>query len=107
MRPAQGAAAFRSGQKKRGSAAWPSPFRFPGAVPISPLGYYGCLWLNVGAGCWDLQPAIDPILPMDRITSLTTFVKVVDCGGFAAAARALDVSPSSVTIHIRTIEERL
>src|SRR6266700_685206 len=44
---------------------------------------------------------------MDRITSLATFVKVVDCGGFAAAARALDVSPRSVTIHIRTIEERL
>jgi DNA-binding transcriptional LysR family regulator len=44
---------------------------------------------------------------MDRITSLTTFVKVVDCNGFAAAARALDMSPSSVTIHIRTLEERL
>ncbi len=54
-----------------------------------------------------MQPAIDQILPMDRITSLATFVKVVDCGGFAAAARALDVSPRSVTIHIRTIEERL
>jgi DNA-binding transcriptional LysR family regulator len=44
---------------------------------------------------------------MDRITSLATFVKVVDCGGFAAAARALEVSPSSVTVHVRTIEERL
>jgi DNA-binding transcriptional LysR family regulator len=44
---------------------------------------------------------------MDRITSLTTFVKVVDCGGFAAAARALGVSPSSVTVHVRAIEERL
>ena len=47
------------------------------------------------------------ILIMDRITSLATFVKVVDCGGFAAAARALEVSPSSVTVHVRTIEERL
>jgi DNA-binding transcriptional LysR family regulator len=44
---------------------------------------------------------------MDRITSLTTFVKVVDCGGFAAAARALEMSPSSVTVHVRTLEERL
>jgi DNA-binding transcriptional LysR family regulator len=44
---------------------------------------------------------------MDRITSLTTFVKVVDCGGFAAAARALDMSPSSVTVYVRTMEERL
>ncbi len=44
---------------------------------------------------------------MDRLTSLATFVKVVDSGGFSAAARALDMSPSSVTIHIRTLEERL
>jgi len=44
---------------------------------------------------------------VDRFTSLTAFVKVVDCGGFAAAARALDMSPSSVTVHVRTLEERL
>lgn len=44
---------------------------------------------------------------MDRITSLTTFVKVVDSGGFAAAARALEMSPSSVTLHVQSIEERL
>jgi DNA-binding transcriptional LysR family regulator len=44
---------------------------------------------------------------MDRITSLITFVKVVDCGGFAAASRALDMSASSVTVHIRVLEERL
>jgi DNA-binding transcriptional LysR family regulator len=53
-----------------------------------------------------LRPA-QLIFVMDRITSLATFVKVVDSGGFAAAARALDVSPSSVTVHVRTIEERL
>jgi DNA-binding transcriptional LysR family regulator len=44
---------------------------------------------------------------MDRITSMVTFVKVVDCGGFAAASRALDMSASSVTVHIRVLEERL
>jgi DNA-binding transcriptional LysR family regulator len=44
---------------------------------------------------------------MDRITSLASFVKVVETGGFAAAARALEISPSSVTIHIRSLEERL
>jgi DNA-binding transcriptional LysR family regulator len=44
---------------------------------------------------------------MDRITSLATFVKVVDSGGFAAAARALEMSPSSVTLHVQSIEDRL
>jgi DNA-binding transcriptional LysR family regulator len=44
---------------------------------------------------------------MDRITSMTTFVKVVDTGGFSAAARALNLSPSVVTNHIQSLEERL
>src|ERR1700722_7787533 len=44
---------------------------------------------------------------MDRITSMATFVKVVDAGGFSAAARALNLSPSVVTNHIQALEERL
>jgi DNA-binding transcriptional LysR family regulator len=44
---------------------------------------------------------------MDRMTSMTTFVKVVDVGGFAAAARKLNISPSMVTMHVRALEERL
>lgn len=44
---------------------------------------------------------------MDRMTSMTTFVKVVEAGGFAAAARKLDMSPSSVTGHVQALEERL
>ena len=44
---------------------------------------------------------------MDRMTSMTAFVKVVDVGGFAAAARKLDMSPSMVTTHVRALEERL
>jgi DNA-binding transcriptional LysR family regulator len=44
---------------------------------------------------------------MDRMTSMTAFVKVVDVGGFAAAARKLDISPSMVTTHVRALEERL
>jgi DNA-binding transcriptional LysR family regulator len=47
---------------------------------------------------WDL---------MDRMTSMTAFVKVVDVGGFAAAARKLNISPSMVTTHVRALEERL
>jgi DNA-binding transcriptional LysR family regulator len=44
---------------------------------------------------------------MDRLTSMTTFVKVVEHGGFSAAARALDMSPSMVTTHVQALEERL
>jgi DNA-binding transcriptional LysR family regulator len=44
---------------------------------------------------------------MDRMTSMATFVKVVDSGGFSAAARALGISPSMVTTHVRALEERL
>ena len=44
---------------------------------------------------------------MDRVTSIMSFIKVADTGGFAAAARALDLSPSVVTNHIQSIEERL
>src|SRR4029453_3189199 len=44
---------------------------------------------------------------MDRMTSMTTFVKVVEAGGFAAAARKLEMSPSSVTGHVQALESRL
>jgi DNA-binding transcriptional LysR family regulator len=44
---------------------------------------------------------------MDRMASMATFVKVVDAGGFAAAGRALNMSPSTVTTHIQSLEERL
>src|SRR5262245_17946635 len=44
---------------------------------------------------------------MDRVLGMTTFVKVVDHGGFAAAARALNMSPSAVTLHIQATEDRL
>lgn len=46
-------------------------------------------------------------MSMDRLTSMTAFVKVVDNGGFSAAARALHMSPSMVTTHIQSLEERL
>jgi DNA-binding transcriptional LysR family regulator len=44
---------------------------------------------------------------MDRMTSMATFVKVVESGGFSAAARALSVSPSMATTHVQALEERL
>src|ERR1700692_674586 len=44
---------------------------------------------------------------MDRLTSLTTFVRVVDSGGFSAAARRLEMSTTMVSNHVRALEERL
>ncbi len=44
---------------------------------------------------------------MDRMTSIATFVKIADAGGFAAAARKLGVSPSTVSTQIHDLEDRL
>lgn len=44
---------------------------------------------------------------MDRMTSIATFVKIADLGGFAAAARKLGVSPATVTTQIQDLEDRL
>ena len=44
---------------------------------------------------------------MDRLTSLTVFVQVVDSGGFAAAARRLAMSTTMVSSHVRALEDRL
>jgi DNA-binding transcriptional LysR family regulator len=44
---------------------------------------------------------------MDRLTSLTAFVRVVDTGGFSAAARKLGMSTTMVSNHIQALEERL
>jgi DNA-binding transcriptional LysR family regulator len=44
---------------------------------------------------------------MDRMTSIATFVKIAEAGGFAAAARKLGVSPSTVTTQVQDLEDRL
>jgi DNA-binding transcriptional LysR family regulator len=44
---------------------------------------------------------------MDRLTSLTVFVRVVDCGGFSAAARRLNMSATMVSNHVQGLEDRL
>ncbi len=44
---------------------------------------------------------------MDRLTSLTAFVRVVDSGGFSAAGRKLNMSTSMVSNHVQALEERL
>jgi len=38
---------------------------------------------------------------------MASFVKVVESGGFSAAARTLSMSPSMVTAHVQSLEERL
>lgn len=44
---------------------------------------------------------------MDRLLSMRAFQQVVDDGGFAAAARSLDVSPAVMTRLITDLEEHL
>jgi DNA-binding transcriptional LysR family regulator len=44
---------------------------------------------------------------MDRLTSLTAFVQVVDSGGFSAAGRRLNMSTTMVSNHVHALEERL
>ena len=44
---------------------------------------------------------------MDKLLVLNTFTKVVDAGGFAAAARLLEVSPATVTEQIKALEQDL
>src|SRR4051794_34973158 len=44
---------------------------------------------------------------MDRLTSLTAFVRVVDNGGFSAAGRRLNMSVTMVSNHVQSLEDRL
>jgi len=44
---------------------------------------------------------------MDRLTSLTAFVRVVDNAGFSAAASKLNMSTTMVSNHVQALEERL
>lgn len=44
---------------------------------------------------------------MDRLTSMRVFLRVIDEGGFAAAARALDLSPAVVTRLVADLEDHL
>jgi DNA-binding transcriptional LysR family regulator len=44
---------------------------------------------------------------MDRVSSMLSFVKVVEHGGFSSAARQLNLATSVVTSHVKSLEERL
>src|ERR1700742_5305012 len=44
---------------------------------------------------------------MDRLKSLTAFVRVVDSGGFFAAGRKLNMSTTMVSNHLQSLEDRL
>ncbi len=44
---------------------------------------------------------------MDRLTSLTVFTRVVECSGFSAAARRLNMSTTTVSDHVRSLEDHL
>jgi DNA-binding transcriptional LysR family regulator len=44
---------------------------------------------------------------MDRMASLTAFVRVVDSGGFTEAAKRLNLSPTMVSNHVKALENAL
>ena len=44
---------------------------------------------------------------MDRLASLTAFVRVVENGGFTAAARRLNLSPTMISNHVQALENQL
>jgi DNA-binding transcriptional LysR family regulator len=44
---------------------------------------------------------------MDKLKSLKVFGRVVECGGFSAAARHLSMSTTMVSNHIQALEDRL
>jgi DNA-binding transcriptional LysR family regulator len=44
---------------------------------------------------------------MDRLTSMSVYLRVVEKGGFSAAAEEFDISPTMVGKHVRALEERL
>jgi DNA-binding transcriptional LysR family regulator len=44
---------------------------------------------------------------MDRLANIAAFVGVVENGGFTAAARRLNLSPTMVSNHIQELEDRL
>ena len=44
---------------------------------------------------------------MARFTSLTAFARVVETGGFSAAARKLNMSTTMVSNHVQALEDRL
>ena len=44
---------------------------------------------------------------MDRLTSLIAFSRVVETGGFSAAARRLNMSVTMVSNHVQALEDRL
>src|ERR1700724_3587030 len=44
---------------------------------------------------------------MDRLTSLTAFVRVAESGGFSAAGRKLNMSTTMVSNHVQSLEDRL
>ena len=44
---------------------------------------------------------------MDRLASITAFVRVADSGGFSAAARRLNLSKATVSDQVQALENTL
>lgn len=50
---------------------------------------------------------METIRPIDTLTGMAVFARVVECGGFSAAARSLGLSKSAVSKQVAALEERL
>ena len=44
---------------------------------------------------------------MDRLASITAFVRVAESGGFTAAARRLDLSTTTISDQVQALENAL
>jgi DNA-binding transcriptional LysR family regulator len=55
----------------------------------------------------DIKSTAGDIQPMTNLNDLLLFVQAVDCGGFAAAARQLDVPKSTVSKRVAELEKEL
>jgi DNA-binding transcriptional LysR family regulator len=61
---------------------------------------------RLSSAAWVRGRATGEVL-VDRMSNIVTFVKIAEVGGFAAAARKLGVSPSTVTTQIQDLEHYL
>jgi DNA-binding transcriptional LysR family regulator len=61
--------------------------------------------LKKGVYRWDFHN--HRFLIVDRLTSMAVFVRVVELGGFATAAKEADISATMVAKHVNALETRL
>jgi DNA-binding transcriptional LysR family regulator len=99
-RARQPPARFKCPARSRLSEAM-RPLRFSGLVDRE-SSRTQILW--TAGRVWRAACQVDP---MDRVSSMISFVNVVKHGGFSPAARKLNMATSVVTTHVKSLEDRL